>query len=203
MNYLDASHNRLKSLPDTIGNLSNLELFDASHNELERIPDTIGNLANLKHIDLTDNALVALPETIANCPSLNLLNVAGNQLSTIPESLAHVPQEFRLKLTHNPIESFPAACRDRTLPNFGTFVAAWIDLNVVRMGIEHKQFLFIPEFLRAGEPRKNPDSLYNYKDFQKRIKEEMESLGYDKNTRTNVLEILHMTWPYEDMADWE
>ena len=39
--------NQLKELPESIGNLSNLQKLDIRYNQLKELPESIGNLSNL------------------------------------------------------------------------------------------------------------------------------------------------------------
>ena len=55
---------KLSSLPENIGNLSNLQTLILSSNQLVSLPETIGQLMNLQKVDLSGNKCVSLPETI-------------------------------------------------------------------------------------------------------------------------------------------
>jgi Leucine-rich repeat (LRR) protein len=50
------SENQITSLPESIGNLTNLEELDLSGNELSVLPETIFNLNNLTKLSLSNNA---------------------------------------------------------------------------------------------------------------------------------------------------
>ena len=82
--FLDLSGNRLKSLPDSIGNLIKLEKLNLSGNRLTSLPDSIGNLTNLKRLDLSRNKLRSLPDSIGNLTSLESLNLEINKLRSLP-----------------------------------------------------------------------------------------------------------------------
>ena len=87
----------LVSLPENIGDLSNLVWLDLGYNELEYIPDSIGNLENLWYLWIFNNNLTYLPESICNL-SINwnaddygflpYFGAGGNQLcSDIPDCI--------------------------------------------------------------------------------------------------------------------
>ena len=61
------------NIPETIGNLIQLESLNAGYNQLEgEIPESIGNLVNLERLWLNYNHLIGeVPSTICN---LNMLN---------------------------------------------------------------------------------------------------------------------------------
>jgi len=81
---LSLSKNQLTgSIPQEIGNLSNLERLLLSDNQLTgSIPPEIGNLTNLTYLSLTRNQLSGtIPESIANLSSLETLALGGNQIT--------------------------------------------------------------------------------------------------------------------------
>ena len=52
-----------------------------SYNKLTTLPDTIGNLSQLKELYLFYNNLTTLPDTIGNLSQLNVLYIDNNNLS--------------------------------------------------------------------------------------------------------------------------
>ena len=55
--YLDLSNLKLNSLPESIGNLSNLQNLYLYDNQLTSLPESIGNLKNVKWLHLYNNQL--------------------------------------------------------------------------------------------------------------------------------------------------
>ena len=51
------------------------------YNQLKSLPDSIGNLTNLKYLNLSKNQLKDLPESIGKLKKLQRLHLYGNQLS--------------------------------------------------------------------------------------------------------------------------
>ncbi|MFX1518112.1 MAG: leucine-rich repeat domain-containing protein, partial [Promethearchaeota archaeon] len=72
---LDPDSNHLMSIPNTVGNLSNLETLHLQGNWLATLPDTIGNLTNLVELNLLGNPLETLPISIRNLPNLEFLRI--------------------------------------------------------------------------------------------------------------------------------
>ena len=49
------SNNRLKKLPDALGNLGNLQSLDLSHNNLKDLPAALGQLTRVRTLNLSHN----------------------------------------------------------------------------------------------------------------------------------------------------
>ena len=77
--------NRLISLPESIGNLIQLQVLDLSNNQLTSLPDSIGKLYRLKTLGLNGNLLESLPKSIWNLTKLRLLNLRRNPLRSLPD----------------------------------------------------------------------------------------------------------------------
>jgi len=63
----------LRSLPESIGNITSLKALNLSFNKLEILPESIGDLTSLKELDLNYNKLTNLPASISNSTSLKRL----------------------------------------------------------------------------------------------------------------------------------
>ena len=87
---LKATMADLTQIPDSIGNLKNLEKLNLNGNSITSIPDSIGNLKKLKHLDLGNNYLNSLPDSIGNLESLEELILYYNHLETLPESIGQL-----------------------------------------------------------------------------------------------------------------
>ncbi|MET4519474.1 NEL-type E3 ubiquitin ligase domain-containing protein [Bradyrhizobium sp. I1.7.5] len=117
--FLDASFNRLTSLPETLpdalvsltvrGNQlaslpalpAELALLDVYHNRLTSLPETLP--AALAGLNVGHNQLTSLPETLP--ARLELLDVSENQLTRLPETLPAVLEG--LDLSQNQLTSLP------------------------------------------------------------------------------------------------
>lgn len=126
---LDLSHNCIKKLPATIGDLvclqelnlhnNHLEAFSValcgstlrkslrslnlSQNRLRALPAQFCQLQELTHLRLDDNELVQLPFKIGQLRQLRLLSAARNKLPFLPDDFTKLSLE-NLDLFGNPFE---------------------------------------------------------------------------------------------------
>jgi len=97
----------LSSLPDSIGNLTNLEKLNVEHNKLTSLPDSIGNLINLKKLLLSNNTLTGLPDSICDLKNLIVLGLEMNWLASLPNNFGNLTNLTELYLGSNELASLP------------------------------------------------------------------------------------------------
>ena len=56
----------------------------------DTIPDSIGNLTNLQTLRILGASLITLPESIGNLPNLQSLDISGNSLTTLPDWIGNL-----------------------------------------------------------------------------------------------------------------
>jgi len=98
----------IESLPETLGELQNLEHLSITNCDLEYTPNSIWKLPKLKYLWLSSNRLRSIPEGI-DLPELQNISLEKNQLQTLPESLAKQPKLKKIGLEDNSLESLPQA----------------------------------------------------------------------------------------------
>jgi Leucine-rich repeat (LRR) protein len=81
---------KVKSLPDTIRKLQNLEELDLGRNAIKGIPPQIASLQKLKRLALDYNEIHELPPFVGNLKNLQELSVCSNGGIKLPESLANL-----------------------------------------------------------------------------------------------------------------
>jgi len=97
---LDVRLNCLRSLPDDLENLVNLETLNVSQNfrYLESLPYSIGLLLSLVELDVSYNNIKTLPDSIGCLQKLQKLSVEGNPLISPPQEVVeqglHVVKEY-------------------------------------------------------------------------------------------------------------
>ncbi|KAM4608914.1 leucine-rich repeat and calponin homology domain-containing protein 1 [Polymixia lowei] len=107
LRVLNASNNKLVSLPETIGQLHGLMELDISCNEITALPRHIGRLKALRELNVRRNLLCVLPEDLAELPLVKF-DLSCNKVSTIPVSYRKMKHLQSLLLENNPLQSPPA-----------------------------------------------------------------------------------------------
>ncbi|XP_057707681.1 leucine-rich repeat and calponin homology domain-containing protein 1 isoform X4 [Corythoichthys intestinalis] len=107
LRVLNASNNKLVSLPESVGQLHRLMELDISSNELTTLPRHIGRLRALRELNVRRNLLCVLPEDLSDLPLVKL-DFSCNKVSTIPLSYRKMTQLQVLRLESNPLQSPPA-----------------------------------------------------------------------------------------------
>jgi len=106
--------NRLTRLPDSLANLTNLEILEvgqvagAQPTSLGAVPACIGSLKKLKQLDLRGQLLSAIPGWIGGLPALQYLDVSYNGLSALPDSLGFCDSMQDLRIESNLFAVLPA-----------------------------------------------------------------------------------------------
>jgi internalin A len=107
LQILDLSSNQLSSLPDSIKQLVNLQILSLSNNHLESLPESIGQLVNLQILSLGNNHLESLPNTIGQLINLESLYLQRNALRSLPNTIGQLVMLQTLDLDRNPLSSLP------------------------------------------------------------------------------------------------
>ena len=107
LQVLDLSTTQVSSLPNTIGNLSSLQRLDLSATQINSLPESIGCLSNLQSLDLSTTQISSLPESIENLSSLQKLDLSSTQISSLPKSIWNLSGLHNLFLFDTLISSIP------------------------------------------------------------------------------------------------
>ena len=71
---LGLEYNHLTTLPESFGQLRDLETLALQHNELTTLPASFGHLQALTELDIEENRFDEMPETLNELVNLQLLN---------------------------------------------------------------------------------------------------------------------------------
>ena len=86
ISWLILTDNKLRSLPNSIGQLTKLRKFPLAGNQLTSLPDAMSNCRELELIRLSANKFEQLPKWLLTLPKLAWLAFSGNPCSIAPEA---------------------------------------------------------------------------------------------------------------------
>lgn len=105
LTHLDISNTKIVSVPDSICNLTALQVLSLNYNyKLRELPACIGNLRSLESLYLHKNWLTSIPESICQLPSLTTLTLQDNRLTAFPACLYRLPKLIHLNVDENPFK---------------------------------------------------------------------------------------------------
>jgi internalin A len=107
LQQLDVSDNQLTALPKSVGQLTQLRQFHVSDNQLTALPESVGQLTQLQQLDVSRNELKALPESVGQLTQLQQFDASGNGLTALPESIGDLYALKHLDLYKNKLTSLP------------------------------------------------------------------------------------------------
>ena len=102
---LSLAKNRLKAIPDCVGDLVNLQSLQISHNNLDTCPETLGQLSQLKKIYCAHNKLTTLPDALANLSdSLKVVDIRHNAIRSLPTAVTSLLRQLMVfQCSNNPL----------------------------------------------------------------------------------------------------
>lgn len=104
---LNLSQNQLITLPDSLCKLSQLEKLSVSFNKLTGFPECFNKLSNLKEIDFSSNKVSKFPCFIRHLKYLEELFFRGNEIKVLPEWIGDLNSLYNIQCGGNKIESLP------------------------------------------------------------------------------------------------
>ncbi|KAH8308063.1 hypothetical protein KR059_005825 [Drosophila kikkawai] len=103
----DLSRNRFCELPEEVTTFAFLETLLLYHNTIRSIPESVKQLSSLTYLDLRSNQLSSLPREICFLP-LQVLLVSNNRLSTLPDEMGRLDQTLTdLDASYNQLANLP------------------------------------------------------------------------------------------------
>lgn len=118
----------LRSVPDSLSQLTALRGLYLQSNSLQSVPECLRQLPNLKDLSLRQNPLRKIPPWIGELKGLETLYLDECDLDTIPQTLWSLPHLKSLNLMANP--------RIGPLPDGMERLSALEDLNLYGCGLE-------------------------------------------------------------------
>ena len=78
-----------------------VKALNLSNWEISKIPDSIGNLIELNHLILKDNKLKNIPESISFLKNLETLELGNCQISSLPDSFGNLKKLKKITIERN------------------------------------------------------------------------------------------------------
>ena len=107
MQSLNLSRNQLTALPESLGQLTQLQSLDLGGNQLVALPDWLGQLTQLEDLNPSGNQLTALPESLAELAKLRRLNLFSNKFDSLPDWVSQFISLESLGVGNNPLRHLP------------------------------------------------------------------------------------------------
>lgn len=104
---LDLSDNKLPSLPRYLGEFAHIKHLTLAKNRIRELPQEIGNLKRMEQFNASDNMLCALPAAFSQLSGLRVLALSGNHLTSFPPELMSLARLEVLDLSRNKICEVP------------------------------------------------------------------------------------------------
>ena len=99
----DISETRVKSIPESIRMLTNLQSLDLSTSPIKKLPENIGDLPNLQYLNLQSTLISELPESIGNLKSLQVLILSDTNIKDLPDSIKNLKKLQTLNISNTKI----------------------------------------------------------------------------------------------------
>lgn len=109
---IDLSGNKIREMPEFIGEFVSLKHLIFENNLLMSLPSEIGRLIKLETLTLSNNRLTSLPEDINRLSALRNVNLSSNQLKRFPMPLVGLKSLENLDLSNNKITAIPPGIKD-------------------------------------------------------------------------------------------
>jgi len=100
VNLADKSISDIEQIPNLFYQHT-ITRLTLSHNKIRVLPPSIANLSNLRHLNLFNNQLEELPTSLSSMTKLKILNLGMNKLSSLPRGFGAFPAIEVLDLTYN------------------------------------------------------------------------------------------------------
>jgi len=134
LTFLQASGNKIRSIPSSIQNLKKLEYLYLGNNKLELINPALSLLQSLKLLALNNNKILRIPENLTNLVNLRTLHLHYNEIAVIPAGLVK-PIEANANLTG---QNLPKTCHVQEITLRGNPLLDKFVKSRLLAGIRHK-----------------------------------------------------------------
>jgi len=110
----------ISSLPNSFFDLHNLKKLGLDNNPLTTLSESITQLSNLTTLSLYDTDLTTIPENIGDLSNLRYLILESSRLISLPESICNLPSDCGIYVSYNQLcEEYHYDCIDDLLYEWG------------------------------------------------------------------------------------
>ncbi len=102
------SQMKLTELPDSLGQLTQLQTLELSYNQLTALPESLGQLTQLQTLEVNTNRISSVPESFHALVLLDRIELGGNPLGRLPVFLRDLKKLKTLGAIRNELKSIPA-----------------------------------------------------------------------------------------------
>ncbi len=105
--WSDGGGIKIRTLPESIGKLTQLKNLWLSYNNLKQLPESFSDLENLEILELRYNHFSSIPQTLTLLESLKYLGLSYNKIDNMPEWVSDFKTLQKLYLSHNKLAEIP------------------------------------------------------------------------------------------------
>jgi hypothetical protein len=105
--WSDGGGIKIKTLPESIGKLTQLKNLWLSYNKIQKLPESFIDLENLEILELRSNQFLAIPQLLTELESLKYLGLSYNKIDNMPEWVSGFKTLEKLYLSHNQLAEIP------------------------------------------------------------------------------------------------
>jgi hypothetical protein len=105
--YFSGVEQQITTIPESIGNLTDLRKLYLEWNAIESLPNTFSNMNALVQLYISNNNLINLPENFGNLQNLYILDLGYNNITELPYSITEIDNLGYLWIFNNQLEILP------------------------------------------------------------------------------------------------
>lgn len=109
LQVLEITNSALTEFPAWLAELPNLHTISFRQTFISELPENIGSMTSLKFLTLTDTDITVLPDSICALPVLEALHLGYTALTALPENIGSISTLQKLSVDHTPLTSLPVS----------------------------------------------------------------------------------------------
>ncbi|MBL3657499.1 leucine-rich repeat domain-containing protein [Fulvivirga sediminis] len=163
LEVLRLNEGALEELPSGVDGLTSLRFFDISYNKLKNLPASLSSLNSLEVIRFQSNEIESFPLSIAGLPNLKEINGSRNKMTGGIPSELFTRSDLRVDLSFNMLSGVISTSADKPMPtlffiNNNSFTLKDINPIYQRLKNSNTNFKFNPQNLVGEKEKVIPDA---------------------------------------------